>query len=270
MLCILAWLAPCVHTSTDVWIIPKPSSTLGGMSTLAYPELVTPHFAGEALTKNRIVYLTADDKASHATDPALHVPAGVMLRPGASGTTVDVARTGIASVEYGEAISVGDPVVCGADGKAYSALLHPEARYTLGTADTSGAAGDIGRVHIAPHALAQTRRYTAGEALVAHRVVKLHANDTTVRYADAHEIGIGITLAAAENTAVVAVALTGVAKATSSAAVTRGNMVSAATDGKVDDAANDASDRRRVIGLALTAASGANKTILVRLAPSMI
>lgn len=117
-----------------------------GMSN---PELIKSYKAGGAISKHRIVKLSADDtvvQAAAATD-ALHGVLGEIAA--ASGDRVDVVLTGIAEVEYGGNVTRGALLTADADGKAVSA--DPAAGVNnriIGQAMESGVAGDIGSVLI--------------------------------------------------------------------------------------------------------------------------
>lgn len=95
------------------------------------------------------------------------------------------------------------------------------------------------------------RSFTAGEALAAHRLVKLSAGK--VVYADAGDQPIGATMAAAADGQLVAVKLlsaAGTLTCIASGAVTAGAAVMPQNDGKVDDAATG-----KPVGIALNAAT---------------
>ena len=104
--------------------------------------------AGGAVAPHRIVkYGDADGKVvqSAAADDA-HV--GVSGRvSAASGGRVEIARQGIADVEYGGNVTRGDLLTADGDGKAVTAA---DGNRVIGSADVSGVAGDIGKVLLAP------------------------------------------------------------------------------------------------------------------------
>ena len=105
--------------------------------------------AGAAIKPHRVVkYGDADGKviqSAAATDA--HV--GVSGRAGiASGGRVEIARAGIADVEYGGAVTRGALLTADGDGKAVAADAAKER--VIGVAEVAGAAGDIGQALIAP------------------------------------------------------------------------------------------------------------------------
>ncbi len=84
----------------------------------------------------------------------------------------------------------------------------------------------------------RTRTFIAGEALEAHRFVKLSAANTVI-YSDATHKPIGVTrnkVANGEQVAVDLINLQGTVKATASAAITVNAAVYGTNDGKIDDA----------------------------------
>tara|TARA_E500000318_G_scaffold46673_5_gene44006 strand:+ start:4044 stop:4457 length:414 start_codon:yes stop_codon:yes gene_type:complete len=123
--------------------------------------------AGALVAARRIVQHDGSAGAIQATgptDPLL----GVSDLGAASGAALDIRMGGIAPVDYGGAISAGDPITSDADGKAIAATAHTHTENTAGAyaqnATTGGAStvriigyavvdgvdGDIGSVQIAP------------------------------------------------------------------------------------------------------------------------
>ena len=104
--------------------------------------------AGGAVASHRIVkYGDADGKVvqSAAAEDA-HV--GVSGRAStASGGRVEIARAGIADVQYGGNVARGALLTADADGKAVAAA---DGNRVIGIAEVSGVAGDIGQVLLAP------------------------------------------------------------------------------------------------------------------------
>ena len=104
--------------------------------------------AGGAVSPHRIVkYGDADGKVvQSAAAGDAHV--GVSGRASAaSGRRVEIARTGIADIEYGANVARGALLTADGDGKAVTAT---DGNRVIGIAEVSGAAGDIGQVLLAP------------------------------------------------------------------------------------------------------------------------
>jgi len=104
--------------------------------------------AGGAISPHRIVkYGNADGKVVQSTAAAdAHV--GVSGRASAaSGGRVEIARSGIADIEYGGNVTRGVLLTADADGKAVAAA---DGNRVIGVAEVSGVAGDIGQVLLAP------------------------------------------------------------------------------------------------------------------------
>ena len=104
--------------------------------------------AGGAVAPHRIVkYGDADGKVvQSAAAGDAHV--GDSGRAAAAqGGRVEIARTGIADVEYGGNVARGALLTANADGKAVTAR---NSNRVIGVAEVSGAAGDIGQVLLAP------------------------------------------------------------------------------------------------------------------------
>ncbi len=121
-----------------------------------------PFDAGAAVKAHRIVkHGSGDGTVVHATDTATDKLIGVTDRPAAEGARVDVWLTDVATVEAGGAITRGDLVGSGADGKAVSVAPVEAAsgdnhahtgRRVIGIALASAAKGDLFPVRIAPGA----------------------------------------------------------------------------------------------------------------------
>jgi hypothetical protein len=106
-------------------------------------------FAAAAIAARRIVKFDATDttavQAAAATDKLI----GVSDLGGASGEPFDVIVDGIALVEYGGNVALGDLLTANADGKAVVAAPAATASArVIGVAMVSGVAGDIGSVKI--------------------------------------------------------------------------------------------------------------------------
>lgn len=117
---------------------------------MANPTLNKNYTAETAVKKNRIVIggTSAGSviQASAATDSAM----GVSLElDAAAGERVDVVRTGIADVEYGGTVAVGDLLTSDSDGCAVVAAPAAGANVRIiGIAEYAGLDGDIGAVLI--------------------------------------------------------------------------------------------------------------------------
>ena len=104
--------------------------------------------AGGAVAPRRIVkYDDADGKVVQSSAAAdAHV--GISGRAAAaSGGRVEIARVGIADIEYGGAVARGALLTADGDGKAVTAS---GGNRVVGIAEVSGVAGDIGQVLLAP------------------------------------------------------------------------------------------------------------------------
>lgn len=127
--------------------------------------IVKSYKAGGAVGQYRIVKFGTDDKTviqATATGDGL---IGICCQPGGSttGQRVDITRTGIEEVEYGGTVARGDLLTSDANGKAVAVTRHTHtetggttaaasAVRTIGTAEASGVAGDIGQVLLSPGA----------------------------------------------------------------------------------------------------------------------
>lgn len=104
--------------------------------------------AGAAVAARRIVKPGASDtqavQAAAATDKII----GVSDLGGASGEPFDVIVDGIAFVEYGGAVAMGDLLTADANGRAIATTI--ASNRIVGVAMLSGVSGDIGSVRIAP------------------------------------------------------------------------------------------------------------------------
>jgi len=114
--------------------------------------LVKAYEVETTVTKYRIVkHGTADAQvvpAAAVSDSLLGVVAEL---DGAVGEHVDVVLSGIADVEYGGAVTRGDPLTSDASGLAVTAA--PAAGVNnriIGFANVSGVSGDVGSVLITP------------------------------------------------------------------------------------------------------------------------
>ena len=104
--------------------------------------------AGGAVSPHRIVkYGDADGKVvQSAAAGDAHV--GISGRAtAAAGGRVEIARAGIADVEFGGNVTRGALLTADADGKAVAAA---DGNRVIGIAEVSGIDGDIGQVLVAP------------------------------------------------------------------------------------------------------------------------
>lgn len=100
------------------------------------------------IARHRLVKPGATDGSMLQAALATNLVMGVADSLGAAaiGDTVDVICGGYATVEYGGAVTRGQPLTSDADGKAVAATV--EGSRLIGYAVTSGVAGDLGTVHV--------------------------------------------------------------------------------------------------------------------------
>lgn len=110
---------------------------------------------GAAVSARRIVKWGAADftviQGAAATDFLVGVTGELGATNANGDTSVDVALTGLADVQYGGAVTRGDPLTSDANGKAVAAA--PGAGVNnriIGFAWVSGVLDDIGQVQLAP------------------------------------------------------------------------------------------------------------------------
>ena len=127
--------------------------------------IVKSYKAGGAVSQYRIVKFGTDDKTVIQATATGDAQIGVCCQPGGSttGQRVDITRTGIEEVEYGGNVTRGDLLTSDAQGRAVSVTRHTHAETgtttgaasavrIIGTAEMSGAVGDIGQVLLSPGA----------------------------------------------------------------------------------------------------------------------
>lgn len=116
------------------------------------PTLIRNYTAGGAITKYRIAKHGAADGAVLQAAAATDALMGICVElDAASGARTDIIKAGIADVEYGGNVTRGDPLTSDANGKAVTAAPAAGANVrTIGFAEVSGVAGDIGACDIAP------------------------------------------------------------------------------------------------------------------------
>ena len=224
---------------------------------------LVPFSAGAAVSKQRILTF-AGESVIHASGPD-DSPAGVSDRPAGIAETVDVTTYGVVAVELGDAVSAGDRVASGADGKAVRSIY---GRYEAGTALRDGVAGETVEILFDPGRVdLQVVKLQAGGALDSGRIVKFNNAGKVVYATAATDKLIGVTVSSAAQNEDVLIAVGRKAKLTAAEAVTRGSLITsaAAGKGKATTTAND-----RVIALALSAAAAADAEIDIVIQPSRI
>lgn len=114
------------------------------------PNAILNYTAETALAKFRIVCFGATDgsvkQAAASTDLIIGVTEGFAY---AVGDRVDIVRSGPAEIEYGGAVTRGQPLTSDAVGRAVAAA--PAAGNNvriIGYAEVSGVLGDIGSVYV--------------------------------------------------------------------------------------------------------------------------
>lgn len=116
------------------------------------PGLITPFTATAAIGKYLIAAHGAADGTAVQADDGSTMMVGVTTDiPAAAGETVDVVRSGPASVTFGGNVTRGNPLTADANGRAIAVALPAEAdTFIVGYAEVSGVAGDIASALIAP------------------------------------------------------------------------------------------------------------------------
>lgn len=125
--------------------------------------IVKSYTAGGAIGQYRIAKFGSGDKIVIQASATGDAQIGVCCQPGgaANGERVDITRTGIEEVEYGGNVTRGDLLTSDAQGRAVAVTRHTHAETgtttaaasnvrTIGTAEMSGALGDIGQVLLSP------------------------------------------------------------------------------------------------------------------------
>jgi hypothetical protein len=110
------------------------------------PVFVKAYRAAENIAPYRIVKLTSDGlkQAVSLTDRLAGMSAGI---PSAIGQHADVIRVGIANLQLGGSVSIGDEITSDAEGKGIALTGTGE---SVGRADEDGVAGDIITVFLTP------------------------------------------------------------------------------------------------------------------------
>jgi hypothetical protein len=114
--------------------------------------LIKTYVAEGAIAGRRfVIFGSADRLAAQAADGAAAI-IGVNERLAViDGERIDIIKSGLAEIEYGGAVTRGDPLTADANGKAVKA--EPAAGVNIhigGWAEISGVSGDFGLINIAP------------------------------------------------------------------------------------------------------------------------
>lgn len=111
--------------------------------------LVKTYTAAGKIAENRIVQYGTSDRETLQATAATQKIAGVAGLPkgttAVAGDSIDVIKSGIANVIYGEAISVGDVLTADSQGRAKVAA---DGNSIIGIAQVTGVTGDLGAVQI--------------------------------------------------------------------------------------------------------------------------
>lgn len=118
----------------------------------ASPTSIKSYVASGAVTRRRIVMFGAADNLVSLANSATALSIGISTEIDAlSGEPCDVVREGLADVEYGGAVTRGQPLTSDATGRAVVAAPAAGANVRLiGIAEVSGVLGDIGTCFVAP------------------------------------------------------------------------------------------------------------------------
>lgn len=117
------------------------------------PTLIKEGTAEGAITKYRIVKFGASDGGYVQAAAAADALAGVYGEnfDVVSGERLGVVKAGIADVEFGAAVTRGQPLTSDANGRAVPAAPAAGANVRLiGFAEVSGVSGDVGQVWVEP------------------------------------------------------------------------------------------------------------------------
>lgn len=117
------------------------------------PGLIKNYSAEGAIPAYRIVKFGAADGGVLVSAAAAdkHVGVNGRLAAAVAGDRIDIARTGIAEVEYGGNVAAGDLLTSDASGRAIVATAAGAANIRIvGVAEVAGAVGDIGSMLVQP------------------------------------------------------------------------------------------------------------------------
>jgi len=188
---------------------------------------------------------------------------GVLVNAPESGRAAEVVTAGKTKMLAGSTITAGDTVESDALGKAHTKTGDG---YALGVAITAAAAGALFDVQLmSGQETSGLARMTSGGALAssAKLAVKVGVADDEVVLGSLGADCVGILVTGAAATGEVVVQTSGVATATSGAAVTLGAELIADAAGKVID--NPGTAGYYVLGIALNDTAGANADVHVLL-----
>lgn len=115
------------------------------------PLLIKTYIAQAAVTKRRIVVLPADGAAAQAAGATGKLMGVSVDLDAAIGEQCDVVHSGLADVEYGGAVAIGDPLTSDAQGRAVAAAPGAGVNHRIvGFAQVAGVLGDIGSLLVSP------------------------------------------------------------------------------------------------------------------------
>ena len=221
--------------------------------------------AGEDLSgqQHRFVKLDSDGDVV-AVDASTDLPIGVLGSKPQSGQSAAFVLSGVTKVVAAEAIEPGDVIGTADDGRATVAT---EGVYAAGHALTAAAAaGELFTAYVEPSFAAPSGqllwRADAGEALTANRIVTV-ADDGDIEHT-AGSVPIGVAVHGAAANSPVTVCVAGVALVQVSAAINERDYIASTASGQ---AVATTTDNAGAVGIALTAATAANQTIRVLVAP---
>lgn len=230
-------------------------------------ELIIKNFIADGIINPyRIVKHNNSDndvvQASAETDYLL----GVADEVGASSNTrADIIMSGIAQVEYGGTVTRGEELTSDANGKAISLNALPKgANYrSIGRALVSGVSGDIGSVLIGPCVMnfpgvSYAYEVSSGTITVGCIVKHGAADDTVAKAATSTDSMFGVMLETKTSGATGQVQVMGIAEALAGASITRGQLLTANTSGKVIPVNPAANTTIRTIGNALESGDSDN------------
>ena len=114
--------------------------------------LLKSYVAAGTIAKHRIVSFGASDGTVVASSAATSLHIGVNAELDVvTGERVDVVRSGLPLVEYGGAVTRGQPLTSDAQGRAVAAAPAAGANVRIvGFAEVNAVAGDIDRMLLAP------------------------------------------------------------------------------------------------------------------------
>ncbi|MBS4046180.1 MAG: DUF2190 family protein [Alphaproteobacteria bacterium] len=120
---------------------------------MAMPGLTKAYIAAAAIAAFRICKPSGTSNEVVQAAAATDLSIGVTREVGAAaaGDTVDLVKSGLVDVEYGGNVTRGQELTSDADGKAIASAPGAGVNHRIiGIAEVAGAAGDIGKMMIAP------------------------------------------------------------------------------------------------------------------------